>query len=173
MSQPRISFPDGWKRTGHLLRDSTMGLVPETLDHYIPLNKMIWFDGPLSSAELELMRLRNARKVGCVYCKAVRYDVAIEAGLDESRIAQIEDGFEKSCLSDREKLILKYTDQYLDAPDAMTQTLKDEMTDLFTREEIIHLSLALILFNSLSRGAVTFGGMPEQDLPRMEISVPV
>ena len=79
MGKPRVRLPTDHQPTGHILRDSTMSMVPETLEPYIVLNKALWAEGPLNPAELELMRLRNARKVGCVYCKAVRYGEAKDA----------------------------------------------------------------------------------------------
>ncbi len=172
MGKPRVSLPADHQPTGNVLRDSTLGLVPETLEPYVSLNKAVWFDGPLNAAELELMRLRNARKVNCVYCKAARYDIATEAGLDESKIGQIDDDYADSALSEREKLILQFTDHYLDNPGGMSDALKQQLRETFSKEEIVHLSTALLLFNGMSRGAVAFGGMPEQDLPLMPMSVP-
>lgn len=171
MSKARVNLPADFEPCGHLLRDSVMGLVPESLEPYIAVNKALWFDGPLNAAELELMRLRNARHVGCVYCKATRYDIATEAGLSEDKIAKIDD-YENSDLNEREKLILAFTDQYLDSPDTMASALKARMAAVFTAEEIVHLSLSLILFNTMSRAAVCFGGMPEHELPLMGIAVP-
>jgi alkylhydroperoxidase family enzyme len=171
MNKARVSLPDDWQPSGHLLRDSVMGLVPESLEPYIAINKTLWFDGPLSAAELELMRLRNARHVGCVYCKATRYDIARDAGLDEYKIGKIDD-YANSDMSTREKLILRYTDVYLDNPEGLSEALQTEMAKEFSKEDIIHLSLALILFNTMSRAAVCFGGMPEHELPAMAIAVP-
>ena len=33
--------------TGNMIRDSALGLVPETLEPYMALNRMIWERGPL------------------------------------------------------------------------------------------------------------------------------
>jgi len=159
-------------KTGHMMRDSALGLVPETLDLYISLGKSIWESGPLGPAELEVARLRNARKVNCVYCRNVRYDIAIEDGLSESRVEQIEDGFQASELSRREKLIIAFTDQFLTAPGDMGGDLRTQLDEHFSREELAHLSYALVYFSGFSRCAVCLGGMPDE-LPRMEISVPV
>ena len=74
--KPRVHSPDS--DTGNLIRDSALGLVPETLQHYLDLTAAIWDKGPLSPAEIELARLRNASYVGCVMCQAVRYDIAVE-----------------------------------------------------------------------------------------------
>ena len=172
MSKPRVSPPANHQATGNVLRDSSLALVPETLEPYAELNKAIWFDGPLKADELEMIRLRNAQKVGCVFCKAVRYDIATEAGLSESKISQIDDDYAQSELSYREKLILRYTDYYLDNPNSMSAEFATQLQGALKPNEIAHMQLALALFNVMTRGAVAFGGMPNQDLPPMAISVP-
>ncbi|MCX2976163.1 carboxymuconolactone decarboxylase family protein [Candidatus Marimicrobium litorale] len=159
------------KRTGDMMRDSALGLVPETLDAYMDLNRCIWEAGPLRPAELEIARLRNARTVNCVFCKSVRYDLARLDGLDESRVDMIDDDYAGSDLSEREKLILAYTDQYLFNPAAIDEALKSSLLELFSPAELVHLSLAVAHFNGFSRCAVALGGMPDK-LPIMEISLP-
>ena len=157
--------------TGHMIRDSALGLVPETLDAYLELNLRIWKSGPLRPAEIEMARLRNARTVNCVFCKSVRYDLAVADGLDEARVAMIDDDYEHSDLSEREKLILAYTDQYLGDPAAIGGALKSSLLECFSTAELVHLSMAIAHFNGFSRCAVALGGMPD-DLPLMEISLP-
>lgn len=157
--------------TGNMIRDSALGLVPETLEPYMALNRMIWERGPLKSAEIEVARLRNARKVGCVFCKSVRYDIARADGLSEERVAMIEDDYRQSALSEREKLILAFTDQYLNDPAGLDEALKAALQAAFSAEELVHLSLAVAHFNGFSRCAVALGGMPDE-LPIMEMSVP-
>jgi alkylhydroperoxidase family enzyme len=159
------------KPTGNMIRDSALGLVPETLDHYMALNRKIWESGPLSPAEIEVARLRNARKVNCVYCKSVRYAVARADGLSEDRVAMIDDNFRDSALSDREKLILAFTDQFLDDPAGLSEQLKAELLATFSPQELVHLSMVVAHFSGFSRCAVSLGGMPES-LPIMEISLP-
>ncbi len=159
------------KPSGNMIRDSALGLVPETLDAYMDLNRSIWVAGPLRAAELEIARLRNARRVNCVFCKSVRYDLARVDGLDESRVDMIDDDYARSGLSQREKLILAYTDQYLVNPAAIDDALKASLLEVFSPAELIHLSLAVAHFNGFSRCAVALGGMPDE-LPIMEISLP-
>jgi len=168
-TQARVQAPDS--DTGNLIRDSALGLVPETLEHYLPLNTAIWEAGPLSAAEIEMARLRNASHVGCVLCQAVRYDVAIEAGLDETKVGLINDAFPDSALSNREKLILAFTDQFCLDPAGIKDSLKADLLREFTREELVHLSLVVAYFNGFSRCAVSLGGIPDA-MPRMEISIP-
>ena len=157
--------------TGNMMRDSALGLVPETLDHYMELNRSIWEGGPLSPAEIEIARLRNARTVNCVYCKSVRYDIARADGLSEERVAMIQDDYRDSDLTEREKLILAFTDQFLNDPKGLKNTLKAELLEMFTPQELVHLSMVVTHFSGFSRCAVALGGMPEE-LPIMEVSVP-
>jgi alkylhydroperoxidase family enzyme len=159
------------KPSGNMIRDSALGLVPETLDHYMGLNRKIWENGPLCPAEIEIARLRNARKVNCVFCKSVRYDIARADGLDEDRVAMIEDGYRDSALSEREKLILAFTDQFLNDPGGLGESLKAELLAVFSTQELVHLSMVVAHFSGFSRCAVALGGMPDS-LPIMEISLP-
>jgi alkylhydroperoxidase family enzyme len=168
-TQPRVSPPE--VSTGNIVRDSALGLVPETLEPYMDLNREIWEGGPLSAAEIEMARLRNARKVNCVFCKSVRYDIARDAGLTEAKVQMIEDDYNDSELSEREKLVLAFTDQYLNDPAAITEDLKGRLSGEFTPDELVHLSMAVAHFNGFSRCAVSLGGMPDE-LPVMEISLP-
>ena len=157
--------------SGNMIADSALGLVPETLAPYLAYNRMIWEEGPLSPAEIEVARLRNARRVNCVFCKSVRYDIAMDAGLTEERVAMIDDDYESSALSEREKLIVALVDTYYDEPGEMSDELRDMFNAMFSVEELAHLSLAIAHFSGFSRCAVSLGGMPDE-LPVMSVSVP-
>jgi alkylhydroperoxidase family enzyme len=157
--------------TGNMLRDSALGLVPETLGHYMALNRAIWEDGPLGPAEIEIARLRNARKVNCVFCRSARYDIARADGLTEDKVAMIQDDFRDSELSAREKLILAFTDQYLNDPGNLGDELKRQLLAEFSAAELVHLSMVVAHFSGFSRCAVALGGMPEE-LAIMEIPIP-
>ena len=165
----RVSAPDS--DTGNLIRDSALGLVPETLEHYLDLTLAVWDLGPLGAADIELARIRNADHVGCVMCKAVRYDIAIEDGLAEEQVDQINDDFQTSDLSARQKLILRFVDLYLHQPGPPDAAFQRALDEEFSRQEQIHLALLMAYFNGFSRCAVSLGGMPDS-MPRMEISVP-
>lgn len=168
-SQPRVTNPA--EPTGNIIRDSALGLVPETLGKYMELNRELWEAGPLNPAEIEMARIRNARKVNCVFCKSVRYDIAMEAGLTEDKVQMIDDNFQQASLTDREKLILAFTDQYLNDPAGLNSELKERLQQAFTPQELVHLSMVVAFFNGFSRCAVAIGGMPDE-LPMMTVSVP-
>ena len=118
-----------------------------------------------------MARLRNALTTNCVSCKNVRFAGAVAEGMDEDRVELIRDDFQNSALSNRDKLILSYTDLFLHNPGAIDESLKSRMKETFTDAQIVELTAALALFAGFSRIAVSLGGMPD-DLPRMELPTP-
>jgi alkylhydroperoxidase family enzyme len=165
----RVQAPQG--KSGDPIRDSALGLVPETVDQIASLNRHAWRSSPVRAALLEIVRLRNARTVNCQFCKSVRYDVARRDGLTESKVDQIRDGYEQSMLADDEKLAIAFADAYLHDPNAMSAELAARLKRHFTRAQLAHLAIALVAFNATSRCAVSIGGMPE-NLPVTEIAAP-
>ncbi len=168
-TSPRARAPES--RTGNPIRDSALGLVPETLGEIIALNLAVWRESEVAPALLEIIRLRNARTVNCVYCKAVRYDVARQDGLTEARAALIDDHYRDSALAEREKLAIALADCYLGYPARVPAELAATLLAAFTPAEILSMLIALMSFNFTSRTAVSLGGMPEEPLPVTVIPV--
>ena len=154
-SRPRAGTPG--TNTGNLIRDSSFGLVPETLDPIVQLNDSVWRRNSVRSAFLEMLRLRNARTVNCVFCRNVRYDVARQDGLTEEKVARIEDDFD--------------TDVYLRSPGSIDPQLVVRLQTHFSAEQICHMAISIAAFNATSKCAVSLGGMPES-MPVTEIPLP-
>jgi alkylhydroperoxidase family enzyme len=152
-------------RTGNMIHDSPLGLVPETLAEIIALNRAVWHSSLVPPALLEMLRLRNARTVNCVYCKAVRYEVARSDGLTEERAALIDANYASSELSAREKLVIALADAYLGFPAGVSAELAARLRGEFSAAQIAAMLVALMTFNFTSRTAVSIGGMPEDPLP--------
>src|SRR5690606_2153465 len=159
------------RKTGHVIRDSSLGLVPETLQPIIDLQDAMWRRASIGPAIVEMLRLRNARTVNCVFCRSVRYYIARADGLTEDKVAEIDDGFASGALSEREKLVLAFADLYLRTPDRVDAALAERLRSEFTPEQLTHMAIALTTCHALSRCAVSLGGMPES-LPIVEVSVP-
>jgi alkylhydroperoxidase family enzyme len=158
-------------KTGHLVRDSSLGLVPETLDAILPLHGGVWHSSSLKPAFIEMLRLRNARTVNCTICKSVRYDVAKQDGLTEAKVAQIDNNFRDSDLEPAEKLLIAFADIYLLDPQAVDPKLIADLRQHFSEQQICHMAIALTTFHAMSRCAVSLAGMPDS-LPIMEIPLP-
>jgi alkylhydroperoxidase family enzyme len=165
---PRAGVPE--QRTGHLIRDSSLGLVTETLQPIVELQSLLWGGTPLRPALVEMLRLRSANAVNCVICKAVRYDVARQDGLTEEKVAGVrgEPGAE---LSEEERLVLAFADAYLQAPHRIGASLREALARTFTPAQLCHMAVAIAFFNPMSKCAVSLGGMPES-FPLTEIPVP-
>ena len=157
--------------SGNPIRDSALGQAVGLLEPVIALNDSLWRRNSVRPALLEMVRLRNARTVNCVFCRSVRYDVARADGLGEDKVALIRDGFEESALSAVEKTVLAFADAYLLHPGRVDPGLVASLRKHFREEQVCHLAIALATFNATSRCAVALGGMPES-LPVMEISLP-
>lgn len=152
-------------RSGNVIRDSALGQVPETVAEIITLNGQVWQNSLVSPTLLEMVRLRNARAVNCVFCKAVRYEVARNDGLTEERAQLIDAHYQDSSLSRREKLAIALADCYLGFPAGVSPELATQLAAEFTPAQIASLLVALMTFNFTSRTAVSIGGMPEGPLP--------
>lgn len=170
-SKPHVS--GAGTATGNVIRDSMMGLVPGTVEEIITLNGNVWRDSLVPPSLLEILRLRNARKVNCVFCKSVRYDVARADGLTEERAEMVGDDYENSALSSREKTALALADAYLGFPSGMDAQTAARIGAEFSEDEVASMLIALMTYNFTSRGAVSNGGMPEDPLPIMEVSVAI
>lgn len=168
-AEPRARAPG--TRTGNTIRDSALGLVPETVESLIELNARVWRNPLVSPALLEILRLRNARTVNCVFCKAVRYDVARRDGLTEERAGMVRDGYEETALAECEKLAIALADAYLGFPAGVNRELASRLRAAFTAAEIAAMLVALMTFNVASRTAVSLGGMPEDPLPVTEVAL--
>jgi alkylhydroperoxidase family enzyme len=165
----RASAPT--QRTGNPIRDSALARVPETVDEIVVLNSAVWQRSLVSPALLEILRLRNARTVNCVFCKAVRYEVARADGLTEARAAMVDAGYQDSALTEREKLAVALADSYLGFPAGVSAQLAQRLAREFSAEQVACMFVALMTFNFTSRTAVSIGGMPEEALPVVLIPV--
>lgn len=170
-SAARVQVPEGQGATGNVIRDSALGMVPEVVEALITLNGAVWDAGELSPVEIELARLQNAQFTGCVMCRAVRYDVAVEEGFSEDKVAVIQQDADDAVLNERERLIIAFTRQFHLDPAGIPGSLQQALKAAFSEAELLHLSMAVAYFCGSSRCAVALGGMPES-MPRTEIAIP-
>jgi alkylhydroperoxidase family enzyme len=165
---PRAAVPP--TKTGHIIRDSSLGLVSDTLDPIVDVQKLLWRGTPLRPALVELLRLRSALAVNCVICKAVRYDIARRDGLSEDKVAKLTNGGIDE-LAEDEQLAIAFADAYLRHPQRLDEDLRSALLRVFTPAQLCHMALAIAYFNPMSKCAVSLGGMPES-FPLTEIPVP-
>lgn len=170
MSRPRVHVPE--PKPGQSAVDaSPLALQPELLDAFNRLYGTLWSRGVLDAVIKETARLRNANTVNCVYCKNVRFSTAAEQGLDEDQVAVIAALGDGEALSEKQQLVLRYTDTFLHNPSGLDEELKAAMSAAFSPEELVELTAGLALFMGFSKIAVSLGGMPDS-LPVMQVPTP-
>ena len=91
----------------------------------------------------------------------MRFAVAKQQGLDETKVAQIDDGHAQSGLPDRLKLALAFADAFFAAgppPVALQEALVAEFGD----EALVEMAIGLALFHGVAKLLITLGCEPEQ-----------
>ncbi len=106
--------------------------------------------------------------MNCTFCKATRFDVAQDDGLDEQRaLAALGNDRAKG----RDALIIKWVEYFLLKPTAFDDVLESAMNEEFSAPEQVALSIGLALFMCFSKFAVAMGGLPDE-LPVMVSPIP-
>jgi AhpD family alkylhydroperoxidase len=129
----------------------------------------LWSDGVVRDATKECGRLRNARITGCGICKNLRFASARDAGLDEERVALIEDGYAESDLPEEYKLAIRLADTLIvDA--RVDQQLREALLATFTDAQIVELTATICTAIAFSKASVAFGAPDE--MPVMVVPTP-
>ena len=134
---------------------------PELLRAFQRLYGTLWSHGRVDHATKEVARIRNARSVGCRYCRNVRFAGARAQGLAEDDVALIDDGWERSTLTGRHKLAIAWADAFRNEPGRVDPDLRARMLREFSPQEIVELTAGLALFLGFAKIAVALGQQPE------------
>ena len=105
---------------------------------------------------IELVRLRVAFHNQCRSCMAIRYQSAIDDGLDEGAVCSLEKPFEAQNLSAREKAAIAYADISSTNHFAINEETFDELRKHFTEAEIVELGMFTAYFIGFGRLAAAW-----------------
>lgn len=122
----------------------------------------MWSHGVVDHVTKETIRLRNARVTDCGFCRNVRFSRAREDGLSEDVASLIDDGYEQHDLTDRQKLVLRYTDAYLRDAGAISADVTEALSAAFSPEEIVEMTVALSMFLGFAKMLISLGTEPEK-----------
>jgi alkylhydroperoxidase family enzyme len=92
----------------------------------------------------------------------VRFAVAREQGLTEEQVTQIDEGYDESSLSDRDKATLILTDAIVGDPRSLTAEDRAAIAAELRPDEMVEVSLGVGLFMALSKVLITLGLEPEE-----------
>ena len=89
---------------------------PLELERFVALESAMWEESTLAPAVVEAVRLHCAQVRGCEFCKAVRYTAAIDDGLTEPQIAQLDVRAARQEFSAEQSAALTLADHFLRDP---------------------------------------------------------
>jgi AhpD family alkylhydroperoxidase len=107
---------------------------------------------------LELIRMRVSQLNGCAYCLDMHFKNGVHAGDTPQRLISVGVWREVSYYTKKEKAALEFAERLTKMnPDEDAHDIHDRLLLYFTKEEIAHLTLAIIQINSWNRFVRSFG----------------
>ncbi len=91
----------------------------------------------------------------------MRFAVAKREGLDEARVAALDDGYEHADLPERDKVVLRFTDAFVLDPHGVPDALRQQLLAHFTPAQVVELTLALAAFLGFAKLRIALGLVPD------------
>jgi alkylhydroperoxidase family enzyme len=120
------------------------------------LNAALRAIGTLPPRLLELVRLRIAFFNPCLPCIAVRYQSAIDDGLDEDAVCSLERPAEAENLSAAERSALRFAELFTTDHLAIDDAVYDELREHFSEDELVELGLNCAVALGVGRLSATW-----------------
>ena len=110
---------------------------------------------------LELVKMRASQLNGCAYCIDMHSKDARALGESEQRLYALNAWRETDFYSERERAALLWTEELtLLSETHVSDALYEEVHQHFTDEEMVNLTLAIVVINGWNRLAVGFRSQP-------------
>ena len=140
-----------------------IGRLPAVAEALGGLTAALRSNGTLSPRLLELVRLRIAFFNQCRSCMAVRYQSAIDDGLDEDAVCSLEKPAEAENLSAAERSALHFADLFATDHLAIDDAVYDELRQHFSEDELVELGVNCAIALGIGRLSATWDVI--DDLP--------
>ncbi len=143
--------------------DQVWGLRPEYYALFMQdYGKSI---GRIDPVILELCRLRIAQMVESEFDLALRYRPATDSGLSEDKIAALSDYPTSLLFSERERIILEFTEQWVIQSSSITDDDVARLQTVMSPEDFMYFCKALSLIDQFARANSAFRLAPPQVVP--------
>jgi AhpD family alkylhydroperoxidase len=143
----RIDLPDDPAGTPEVVR--ALSMRPRLAQAVAAYNDAV-FASTLDWRLHELVRMRIAQINGCTVCLAWRTPEAIEAGVTEELLADVEGYADDAAYTDAERVALEFTERFCTDSAAIEDELLERLGEHFDAGEIVEL--ALVIGKYLSQG---------------------
>lgn len=118
-----------------------MGRLPAVAEALGSLTAALRANGTLSPRLVELVRLRIAFFNQCRSCIAVRYQSAIDDGLDEDAVCSLERPADAENLSAGERSALRFAELFTTNHLAIDDAVYDELREHFSEDQLVELGV--------------------------------
>ena len=150
-----------------------MGRLPAAAEALGSLTTALRTNGTLPPRLLELVRLRIAFFNQCRSCIAVRYQSAIDDGLDEDAVCSLERPAEAENLSAAERSALRFAELFATNHLAIDDAVYDELREHFSEDELVELGLNCAIALGVGRLSATWDvsdDLPETTAPSEHVA---
>lgn len=138
------------------MRLSWSKTLPEAYRAMIGLQNVVDKSG-IEHKLLELIKIRASQINECAHCLEMHTKDAIAIGEDEQRLHVLAAWREAPFYSERERAALEWCEALTELPEkGAPDTIYEKLTGLFTQEEIVELTMAIVVINSWNRLGVGF-----------------
>jgi AhpD family alkylhydroperoxidase len=140
-----------------------IGRLPAVAEALGALTAALRASGTLPPRLLELVRLRIAFFNQCRSCIAVRYQSAIDDGLDEDAVCSLERPAEAENLSDAERSALRFAELFATNHLSIDDAVYDSLREHFSEDQLVELGLHCAVALGIGRLSATWD--VSDDLP--------
>lgn len=110
---------------------------------------------------LHLIKFRVSLINNCAYCLDMHFKDAVHAGETPLRLFSLQAWRETPYYTDEERAVLAFAEELTKMPaDENSDHIHDGLDKYFSKQEIAHLTLAVIQINSWNRLVRSFGTTP-------------
>tara|TARA_B100000941_G_scaffold141354_1_gene100160 strand:- start:675 stop:1265 length:591 start_codon:yes stop_codon:yes gene_type:complete len=148
----------GYLPNAHL----TMSESPGLLLAFSQLATIIFQSNSLDIQTKQLIALASSLSAGCKYCQAHTSHGAERVGVDEKKIAQILNYTDSKEYTKKEKAALDLAFAAGKVPNMSTKKHFDNLTEYYSKKEIVEIVAVISLFGFLNRWNDTLGTALEE-----------
>jgi AhpD family alkylhydroperoxidase len=124
---------------------------------------------------VKLVQFRVSQINSCAYCLDMHYKEAMHEGIDPVKLVSVSAWREAPYYSPKEQAVLAFAELLTHMPpEQHSDTIHDELSKYFSKEEIANITMAVIQINSWNRLTRSFGSVPgkyrvgDKKLPMVE-----
>jgi alkylhydroperoxidase family enzyme len=140
--------------------DRCFGLRPDAYARFRELYGGLWDPAVIDPRVLELCRLRIGTILGSEAERAIRYADGAAAGVTEADVAALPQWPSSRAFTDAERACIAFAEQYVMDPHGLTDDHFSALHDHFDEPALATLSLAVAMFDALTRFRLALGVEP-------------